>query len=138
MGMILALDFGGTKLTAGMVADAVYHTHDLTWQAHQRVYSPADGNAQVDLATMAALAQKVLAGQRATAVGVSFGGPADYHTGLVRLSHHVAGWEEIPLQQRLEKIFAAPVRIDNDANVAALGEWRFGAGQGLADLLYIT
>ncbi len=138
MGLILALDFGGTKLTAGVADTAVYHTHDLIWQAHKRVFSPADGNAQVDLATMAALGRELLAGERATAVGVSFGGPADYHTGVVRLSHHVAGWEETPLQQQLEGLFAAPVGIDNDANIAALGEWRFGAGQGLADLLYIT
>ncbi|MBX3058260.1 MAG: ROK family protein [Anaerolineae bacterium] len=138
MGLILALDFGGTKLTAGVVDAAVYHAHDLIWQAHKRVYSPADGDAQVDLATMAALGRELLAGERATAVGVSFGGPADYHTGVVRLSHHVSGWEDVPLQQRLAELFTAPVRIDNDANTAALGEWRFGAGQGLADLLYIT
>lgn len=138
MGLILALDFGGTKLAAGVVDDVVYQTHDLTWLAHKRVYSPADGTAHDDLAIMVALAQELLAGQRATAVGVSFGGPADYHTGTVRLSHHVTGWEEMPLQQRLAEIFHAPIRIDNDANVAALGEWRFGAGQGVADLLYIT
>ncbi len=138
MGLILALDFGGTKLTAAVADTAVYHTGELIWQAHKRVYSPADGDAHYDLVTMAALAQELLAGERATAVGVSFGGPADFHTGLVRLSHHVAGWEEMPLQQHLADIFAAPVHIDNDANVAALGEWLFGAGQGVGDLLYIT
>lgn len=138
MGLILALDFGGTKLTAGVVEDAVYQTHDLTWQAHKRAYSPANGDAHDDLAMMVALAQELLAGQRVTAVGVSFGGPVDFQTGVVRLSHHVAGWEGVPLQARLQEKIRAPVRVDNDANVAALGEWRFGAGQGLADLLYVT
>jgi glucokinase len=62
----------------------------------------------------------------------------DYARGVVRLSHHVPGWENIPLQQQFEEAFQAPVRVDNDANVAALGEWRFGAGRGVADMLYVT
>ena len=54
------------------------------------------------------------------------------------LVHHVPGWENVPLQAMLEDEFRAPARVDNDANVAALGEFRFGAGQGCASLLYIT
>ncbi len=56
----------------------------------------------------------------------------------MRLSHHVPGWENTPLQAILEAEFGAPARIDNDANAAALGEHRYGAGQGFAHLLYIT
>jgi glucokinase len=69
---------------------------------------------------------------------VSFGGPVDFTTGSVRLSHHVPGWENLPLQQLLEAEFGVPVRVDNDANVAALGEHRFGIGQGRDHLMYIT
>ena len=75
---------------------------------------------------------------RLVAIGVSFGGPVDAARGLVRLSHHVPGWEEIPLADRLQAELGAPAAVDNDANVAALGEWRFGAGQGTASLLYVT
>ena len=75
---------------------------------------------------------------RLVAIGVSFGGPVDAARGLVRLSHHVPGWEEIPLAEQLRAEFGAPAAVDNDANVAALGEWRFGAGQGAASLLYVT
>ena len=75
---------------------------------------------------------------RLVAIGVSFGGPVDAARGLVRLSHHVPGWEEIPLAEQLRAELGAPAAVDNDANVAALGEWRFGAGQGAASLLYVT
>jgi len=44
----------------------------------------------------------------------------------------------MPLQAHLTAVFDAIVRVDNDANAAALGEWRFGRGQGTDDLLYIT
>ena len=75
---------------------------------------------------------------RLAAIGVSFGGPVDATRGLVRLSHHVPGWEEVPLRDQLQAEFGVPAAVDNDANVAALGEWRFGAGQGAESLLYVT
>jgi glucokinase len=50
----------------------------------------------------------------------------------------VAGWENVPLGGLLEKEFGVPAGVDNDANVAALGEHRFGAGQGYDSLFYIT
>jgi glucokinase len=131
--VLLALDFGGTKHTAAVLVSGERH-----WRAHRRVFSPPNPNADYDLATMRVLALDLLAGERPAAVGVSFGGPVDFTTGTVRLSHHVPGWESTPLRQMLEAEFGAPASVDNDANVAALGEHRFGAGQGTDSLLYIT
>jgi glucokinase len=87
---------------------------------------------------MIEMGRELLGGERPSAVGISFGGPVDYQSGVVRLSHHVPGWENVPLQQRFEQVFQSPVRVDNDANMAALGEWHFGAGRGVADMLYVT
>ena len=58
--------------------------------------------------------------------------------GRVILSHHIPGWDNTPLRDQLQHEFDAPVSIDNDANVAALGEYTFGAGQGCASMLYVT
>jgi glucokinase len=131
----LALDFGGTKLTAGLAASGEHR-----WRAHQRVSSPPDSDAQSDLEIMMGLAQDLLATAEAplSAVGVSFGGLVDAAQGLVLLSHHVPGWEKVPLREWLEERLGVPAAVDNDANVAALGEHRFGAGQGLNSLMYIT
>jgi len=133
--LLLALDFGGTKLTAGLAASGKGR-----WLAHQRVPSPPGSNAQSDLEIMMGLAQDLLATAQAplAAVGVSFGGPVDAARGLVLLSHHVPGWEKMPLREWLEERLGVPAAVDNDANVAALGEHRFGAGQGCDSLLYIT
>ncbi len=87
---------------------------------------------------MRSLIDSLLKGAKPDAIGVSFGGPVDATTGKVRLSHHVAGWENVPLGDLLEKEFGVPAGVDNDANVAALGEHRFGAGQGYDSLFYIT
>ena len=131
--LFLVLDFGGTKHTAAVVAQG-----EREWRACRRVFSPPGADAAYDLATMRALAGELLAGEQPAAIGVSFGGPVDASTGTVRLSHHVPGWENTPLRAILEAEFGAPASVDNDANVAALGEHRFGAGQGTESLMYIT
>ncbi|MGF2039962.1 MAG: ROK family protein [Nostoc sp. CmiVER01] len=133
MALILALDFGGTKLAAATV-----NVGSRKWLRYERRLSPANANASTDLEIMRSLIYSLLEDTKPAAIGVSFGGPVDTSTGMVRLSHHVAGWENIPLKGLLEEEFGIPVGVDNDANVAALGEHRFGAGQGYDSLFYIT
>lgn len=130
---ILALDFGGTKLAA-----AVLDAGERDWQNYQTTLSPANASAQTDLAIMRSLSYNLLKGEQPVAIGVSFGGPVNATTGTVRLSHHVKGWENIPLKQILATEFNALTVVDNDANAAAVGEHRFGTGQGYDSLLYIT
>ncbi len=129
---ILALDFGGTKHAAAIVASGGKRLKQ------KRILSPPNADARRDLAIMRSLIQDLLDGEKPAAIGVSFGGPVDATRGLVRLSHHVKGWENIPLREILEAEYGVPASVDNDANVAALGEHRFGVGQGFNSLLYIT
>lgn len=130
---ILALDFGGTKHAAAWL-----NLGEKQWLSHKRALSPPAPNFKTDMEVMRSLIYNLLQGKKPAAIGVSFGGPVDATTGTVRLSHHVEGWENIPLRQLLETEFAAPTSVDNDANVAALGEHRFGAGIGYDSFLYIT
>jgi glucokinase len=137
--LILALDFGGTKLTAAITTlSAATSTELPTWLGLRRVFSPPGSDAESDRETMIKLGRELLAAARPAAVGVSFGGPVDFPAGTVRLSHHVPCWENVPLGEQLAAAFGAQVAVDNDANVAALGEHRYGAGRGAADMLYIT
>lgn len=131
--LLLALDFGGTKLSAASIVSG-----ERTWRERRRTFSAANATAEDDLRIMLQMARDLLQERRPAAIGVSFGGPVDYVRGLVRLSHHVPGWEETPLGQLLEEALQAQAAVDNDANVAALGEQRFGAGRGLRHLLYVT
>ncbi|MFQ5595459.1 MAG: ROK family protein, partial [Anaerolineae bacterium] len=133
--LLLALDFGGTKLTAGLAVAGQHH-----WQARRQAFSPPDADATYDFETMISLARSLLSDVegKPAAVGVSFGGPVNAAEGIVLLSHHVPGWENTPLRDQLESSLGVPVSIDNDANAGALGEWRLGAGRDCQSLLYIT
>ena len=162
--LVLALDFGGTKLSAalfkressrqGSNERQEEQTLSSSWRPLpssrplreplstlldlRRVITPADADAAYELAAIVALARELLAGRPPAAVGVSFGGPVAFAAGLVRRSDHVPGWNNFPLRDRLAAAFGCPVAVDNDANVAALGEHHFGAGHGFDDLLYVT
>ena len=134
---VLVLDYGGSKLSAALYSLVL--TTQQAWLDLRRAASPSEPTAASDQTTMLSLAGELLAAHgRPSAVGVSFGGPVDYQRGLVRLSHHVPGWEDTPLARQLEETFQVPVRVDNDANVAALGEARYGAGIGRSSLMYLT
>ena len=133
LGLILALDFGGTKNSAAVAAVGEHKWLDL-----KRQPSPPQPDAAYDWQTMLALARALLGGKIPATVGVSFGGPVRASRGQVILSHHVPGWDDFPIAERLSREFAAPAVVDNDANVAALGEARLGAGRGVASILYLT
>ncbi|HMO58714.1 MAG TPA: ROK family protein [Roseiflexaceae bacterium] len=130
--MLLGLDFGGTKLAAGLVQ------HDGRIIAGRRSATPA-GGAAASLATMLAMAHDLITAHGPVeGVGVSFGGPVEADGRTVRLSMHVAGWDNAPLAQQLEEALGVPAAIANDGDAAALAEYRFGAGRGVQHLLYLT
>jgi glucokinase len=131
--VILALDYGGTKLTAATVRSG-----EQSWLALERSVSPPQHDGDYERATMLTLARKLLGGAQPAAIGVSFGGPVDATGRLVFLSHHIPGWEHVPLCDQLEAEFGTLAAMANDGNVGALGEYAFGAGAGCESLLYVT
>ena len=76
--------------------------------------------------------------EKPQAIGVGFGGPVDWRSGKICRSHQIEGWSEFDLAGWLKKISGVPVVVDNDANVAALGEATHGAGQRSNPVFYIT
>jgi glucokinase len=75
---------------------------------------------------------------RPIAIGVGYGGPVDRHAGRVVKSYHVDGWSDFPLGPWLGEITKLPAFVENDANVAALGEALHGAGRGRDPVFYVT
>lgn len=132
--LVLGLDFGGTKLAAGLV-DA---TAGRVLAARRQPTETA--SAEQALATMLAMAHALLSEIAAPVegVGINFGGPVDARRGVVLRSNHVAGWDEFPLVERVGAALGLPARLENDANGQALAEARYGAGRGSAALVYLN
>jgi glucokinase len=130
--MNLGIEIGGTKLQlvlgddAGKISDRRKLTVD-----------PARGAAGIRQQIERAL-PALLAGRKVLKAGVGFGGPVDWKTGRICRSHQIEGWSEFDLAGWLRPLVGAPVIVDNDANVAALGEALCGAGLGSNPVFYIT
>jgi len=71
-------------------------------------------------------------------IGISCGGPLNSKKGIILSPPNLPGWDNIPIKEIFEKEFKIPANLENDANAAALAEWKFGAGKGLRNLIFLT
>ncbi|OIO94854.1 MAG: hypothetical protein AUJ92_09065 [Armatimonadetes bacterium CG2_30_59_28] len=139
----LGIDKGGTRHTFALTTDKGEIVHRVQHETGRACGSCQMEDAQAEIEALHAVASElvqVAADRRAPvqSIGISFGGPVNAETGTTILSHHVSGWEGVPLRDLFEDWFGIRTRVDNDANVGCLGEWRFGAGRGCRDLLYVN
>ncbi|WP_168734890.1 ROK family protein [Deinococcus sp. KSM4-11] len=131
---LLALDVGGTKLAAGLI------TSRGELLASLREPTRLDTGPEGVVGRLVAMGRELLAGYAGPVswVGVGCGGPLDRERGIIQNPPNLPGWHDVPLKQWLEDALDLPVWVDNDANAAALAEWRFGSGRGCQHLVYLT
>ncbi len=72
------------------------------------------------------------------AIGISCGGPLDSRAGLVLSPPNLPGWDRIDVVTPLKNRYGVPVGLQNDANACALAEWRWGAGRGCRNMVFLT
>jgi glucokinase len=131
-GLFLGIEIGGTKLQicpgdgAGQILERICFAVDKA--------AGAAGIRRKLEQTIPDLARRI----KPAAIGVGFGGPVDWRTGRICCSHQIEGWPEFPLASWLSDLAKAPVRVDNDANVGALGEALHGAGADFKIVFYVT
>ncbi|MCX6302141.1 MAG: ROK family protein, partial [Bacteroidia bacterium] len=71
-------------------------------------------------------------------IGISCGGPLDSKTGIVQSPPNLPDWDNIPIVQNFSDAFHVPAYLQNDANACALAEWKFGAGKGYENMIFLT
>ncbi len=71
-------------------------------------------------------------------VGMGIPGQIDVRNGLLKESPNLPGWDEIHIDEELKKRTGLTVTVDNDANIAALGEYAYGAGRGVTEMFMVT
>lgn len=72
------------------------------------------------------------------AIGISCGGPLDRKRGLIQSPPNLPTWHEVPIVDVLKDEFKVECRLENDANAGAVAEHRFGAGQGVQNMIFLT
>lgn len=130
--MILGVEIGGTKLQVVLGDEA-----GKIGERRKLAVDPSKGAAGIRQQIEKAVAE-LTQGRRILRAGVGFGGPVDWKTGRICVSHHVEGWSEFDMAGWLSQVTGAPVVVENDGNVAALGEALRGAGVGFNPVFYVT
>lgn len=72
------------------------------------------------------------------AIGISCGGPLNSKKGIIMSPPNLPGWDNIEIVKMLKEKFGVPVGIQNDANACALAEWKYGAGKGCENMIFLT
>lgn len=131
-----AVDFGGTKLMAGLVNETG------TIVAQQTAPTPKAEGPEAAAALAALMLRDLVSAQGLTTadlvgVGSTVPGLADSRRGILRYAP-AHDWRDVPFAAMLTEQLGLPARIANDVNACALAELRFGAGRGVTNLLWIT
>ncbi len=132
MGLSIGVDIGGTKILAGAV------TEDGEIVKTARRDTPhSDATAVLDLVAEVVTELARTVDTPIDGVGLGVAGPVDASRSHVYFAPNLR-WSQVPARALLEAATGLPVVVENDGNVAAWGEYRFGAGRGSGDLVLVT
>lgn len=131
MNTIIAADIGGTQIRV-----AVYPENGHTPIQQKRIPTSGQGTA---VERLTGLIRELWPTEgQVLAISVGAPGQVDPQAGIILAAPNIAEWKNLPLRYELESSFHVPVFLNNDANLAALGEWKYGAAQGYHNVIYIT
>ena len=131
MSAIIAIDIGGTQLRV-----AVYPQNSTIPIKVQRV--PSRGMEAGVFDRLTALIDSVWPDEPVDILCAAVPGPLNPYTGIIIETPNIPAWTNYPLAELLSKKYNVPAYIGNDANMAVLGEWLYGAGKGHHDIVYLT
>jgi glucokinase len=137
-GLVIGVDIGGTKVAAGIVDASGKILKQL------RRPMPANDGTEAGFKAVTSAIDSLLAGEAASAqaqvraIGICAPGPLDPKSGVVLNPPNLPCWRNFPLAARVAEDYRVAVKVDNDANAAALAETIWGAARGYRYVFYAT
>lgn len=137
--MLLGIDIGGTKCAIilgkiesedeiKIVDKTAMPTDKPVFEMIEHLFDEAD----------ALLTKNNVSIDCISGIGISCGGPLNSKTGTILSPPNLLGWDNIPIVQITEDRFNVKTYLQNDANAGAIAEWKFGAGKGYKNLIFLT
>ncbi len=133
----IGVDLGGTKIYTGIVdkLGKIISKVKISTQAEK---GPSFIIEQIIKSIKQVIKKSKINRLQILGIGIGAPGPLNTEKGIVHHAPNLSGWKEVPLKERVHSKIGLPVYIDNDANLAALGESWIGAGKGVKNLICIT
>ena len=131
---ILGFDIGGTKCA---VNTAEWDGEKVTLLRKEKCPTDLSIPAEKMIEKLIMMADGIL-DKKPDSIGVSSGGPLDSESGVILGPPNLPGWERVEIKRQIEKHFGVSVHLENDANACAVAEWKFGAGKGVCNMIFLT
>lgn len=132
--LILGFDIGGTKcavITAGWDGKKIKLLKKEKCDTDFTIKPQEMINKLIDMA------DGILA-KKPDAIGISCGGPLDSKRGVILNPPNLTGWENVEIVKQIKSHYSVPIHLQNDANACAVAEWKFGAGKGKNNVVFLT
>ena len=131
---ILGFDIGGTKCA---VVTALWNGKTINISKKKAIPTDHGVSAYQMLDRLFELADSLL-DKAPDKIGISCGGPLDSARGIIMSPPNLPGWDNIEIVRYIENHYNVPTKLQNDANACALAEWKFGAGIGCKNMIFLT
>lgn len=128
----IGVDLGGT-----FIKSAIVDSSAKLYQ-HLKIESYAQKSPEKVINQISKCIEHLLSISNKKITGIGVGAPGIVKDGIVKYPPNFSGWKIVNLKKSLEQLFSLPIRVDNDANCAALAELHFGAGRKFENFLFLT
>lgn len=133
--MLLGFDIGGTKCA---VVTAEMTDGEILLKDKKKISTDLSISPEEMIEKLICLADSIADKNDVESVGVSCGGPLDSKKGVIMSPPNLKGWDDVHIADILKNHYGVPVHLQNDANACAVAEWKFGAGKGTNNMVFLT
>lgn len=133
----IGVDIGGTKVAIGVV-ESTGKVIEQSVIPTDLTITPYDMISRINREVNKVIQNANIPTQHIKGIGIGAPGPLDSKKGMITCPPNLPTWKDIPIKEWVEKEFDFPVRLENDANAAALAEKWIGAGQSCNHFIYMT
>lgn len=131
---ILGFDIGGTKCA---VMTAEYENGNIKLLKKEKCPTDRSITPTEMIDRLIEMADSII-DKKPEAIGISCGGPLDSKKGVIMNPPNLPGWDNIHIVEQIEAHYEVPTKLQNDANACAVAEWKFGAGKGKDNVVFMT
>ena len=131
---LLGFDIGGTK---SAVITAQWEGREIRILKKEKCATDLSLAPEKMIEKLICLADSII-DRAPDAIGISCGGPLDSKNGIIMGPPNLPGWDDVHIAEQIETHFGVSAKLQNDANACALAEWRFGAGRGCDNMVFLT
>lgn len=131
---ILGFDIGGTKCA---VVTAEWDEREVKLLKKKKCETILSISPEEMIDKLIVMADSIL-DKTPDAIGISCGGPLDSERGVILGPPNLPGWDCVEIVKKLKSHYKVPVKLQNDANACAVAEWKFGAGKGCNNMVFMT